>query len=274
MFWQLTIAETEKILKRKILWVQLGILGGLLLIVMAAMRLSPVAAESAPQALWPRALVTALEFGAGPTIGGFIVVILVGAVVAQEYAWRTVQTWLSNGISRTTLLGAKALAFVLPLLAIVLVPLLLGGTLSAIFTMQAQSGIDASQVDFAQLGLGVLRTSYTLLPFAALAFTLAVVGRSAVTAIGGGVALVIGESVSGQILALFGEPGMLVVRLLPSSLSTSVLSANQAIVTTAVAAPSAPHLSDPAWAALGIALYTTVLLAAAGLAFRRQDLAG
>src|SRR5574341_1713770 len=137
---------------------------------------------------WPVGLLTALNFSRGNSLGSLLLIILVGAVVGQEYTWRTLHLWLSHGTPRAALLIAKFAALLVPIALIVLTPVLVGGALTAYFTVALNGALDLASVDFGEVGLRILGTAYTLLPYAALAFLLAVVTRSTVAAIGGSVA--------------------------------------------------------------------------------------
>jgi len=185
------------------------------------------------------------------------------------------QLWLSNGISRPVLLLAKFAIVLLPALLFVLAPFVTGAITTAVFTQILQGSLPFAQVDWWQAALSILRTAYTLLPYAALTFLLAVASRSTVVAVGGGLAYtLLIEGVFVQLLAFIGGTWAKIGQYLPASLSSSLATFNR------VSANSSSGLATQAeglsleTAVIGIALYTLLFVALAVLAFRRQDLSG
>ena len=289
MFWPIFLLEQQKLFKRALLWVELALLALLVLVLHIALyvtvQLRPAGAGANPEMiamvrqslLWPKALINVLGFAAGNGLGGLVVIVLVGAAVAQEYTWRTLHLWLSHGVPRARLLTAKFAALLVPLLLVVLAPLVAGGAVTAYFTYQQTGGLNLAEVNGLHLALSTLRTAYTLLPYAALTFLLAVVSRSTVVAIGGGVAYaLLVESILVQLLALGSKTVARLAQYLPGMLAAGLLQLNRptAEVTVGLNAGSGPQLPGPVWAAVGIALYTLAFFGLAVWAFRRQDLTG
>jgi hypothetical protein len=105
MFWQTASIEQYKIFKRSVLWVELGLLtlaiGAMSVFIYSASRTAGSSvglSQGASTALtrlvtWPGALLNSLNIAAGNNVGGMMIIILVGAVAAQEYRWRTVSLW-------------------------------------------------------------------------------------------------------------------------------------------------------------------------------------
>jgi hypothetical protein len=145
-----------------------------------------------------------------------------------------------------------------PILLFVLTPLVIGGGLTAIFTLQIDKSLPIDQINWWHLMMSVLRTAYTLLPYAAMTFMLAIVTRSTAAAIGVGLAYtLLVEGVAAQIFALLGGIMRDIVVYLPGSLAEGLLKLNLA----------------PVPSAIGIALWTIFFFGIAILVFRRQDLA-
>jgi ABC-type transport system involved in multi-copper enzyme maturation permease subunit len=199
MFWQVVTIEQTKLFKRAILWVELALLAlgviALHLLLYFALRVSgeamadPAVAEQIKQTLvWPAGLENAANFAAGPNLGGLLLIVLVGAAVAQEYSWRTFQLWLSRGVPRPLLITGKFTALLLPIALFVLVPLVAGGVVTAFFSATILGAIPFGEVEWGSLLVGALKTAYSLLPYAGLAFFLAVLSRSTIVAVGGGLA--------------------------------------------------------------------------------------
>ena len=287
MFWNALYIENIKNFKRSLLWIELALFAILVLLIHLVFYLvlqNNLGGEAAlPEAqsqlrqvvTWPGALLNALGLAGGNAIGGLLLVILVGAVTAQEYTWRTLHLWLSRGVPRPVLLAAKFAGLLLPALLIALTPLLVSGVISAMISLRLDGVLPAGQVNFIQLGLSLLRTVYTLLPYAALAFLLAIASRSVVVAVGGGLAFaLLAEGVLIQILALLGGSLAQIATYLPAGLSNGLLSLNQAVLTLEVNGRQAQLSSlEPLPASIGLALWTLLFIGLALWVFRRQDLA-
>ncbi|MAU01939.1 MAG: hypothetical protein CL608_32785 [Anaerolineaceae bacterium] len=285
MFWQMVSVEQKKLTRRKILWIELAVVAAAavfipLVIYMASQSDSSnvVITTDGPvddMFTWPSALNLGIGLASGGGLGGLLIVILIGTLTAQEYGWRTMQLWLSNGISRPVLLLAKFAIVLLPALLFVLAPFVTGALTTAVFTQNLQGSLPFAEVDWWQAALSVLRTAYTLLPYAALTFLLAVASRSTVAAVGGGLAFtLLIEGVLMQLLGLVGGTWAKVGQYLPAGLSNSLAALNR------VSAEAGSSLVTPAGgvgaetAVIGIALYTLLFVGLAVLAFRRQDLTG
>jgi ABC-2 type transport system permease protein len=207
--------------------------------------------------------------------------VLVGAATAQEYTWRTMHLWLSRGLSREALIGAKFLAILIPLVLFVLTPLIVGGGVTAIFTLQIDKSLPLGQIDFWHLVMSVVRTTYTLLPYAALTFMLAIVFRSTAAAIGISLAYtLLIEGVAATVFTLLGGIWRDIVVYLPGSLASVLMKLNSSGVMVGVST-SVSSSEDtvnvtkslaPIPSAIGIALWSLAFLGLALLAFRRQDL--
>jgi ABC-type transport system involved in multi-copper enzyme maturation permease subunit len=283
MLGQLVLAEEKKLWKRTLFWVEVSLLillivlqlvsnygtavspprasSGMVMVDHEAMRARAVAAST-----WPLSFAAILS-NVGP-IAILAVIVLVGALVAQEYNWRALHVWLSRGVPRVTFIAAKVAALVLPLLVIVLIPLIVGGLLTVPFTLSVKGTLDLTQINWTQLLMGSLLTAYALLPYAMIALLLAVAGRSPVVAIGGGVALVvvdIGLCLSGTAVGSY----------VPFGLMRSLQALNAGIASQAAAPVDGLGTAGtlpPAAAVIGVAIWTLVCLVAAAVILWRQDL--
>ncbi|GIK54433.1 MAG: ABC transporter permease subunit [Chloroflexi bacterium] len=283
MFWNMLRIEQQKLLKRTILRVELIIIGvGVLVLNTLFFAISrmdgsnPAAAQLEQTLVWPMGLVQSVGLAAGPSLGGILIVILVGAVVAQEYTWRTLQLWLSRGVPRGTFLAAKFAALLLPALLLVLTPLLLGGLVTAVFSQILLGHIPVDTVEWGRLVATTLATAYSLLPYAGLAFFLAVATRSVIVAVGGGLAyILLLEGIAVQLLTFAGGIWAEIGRYIPAGLAQGMLSIGTT-TTVEVGGQAAPPIQylEPGAAALGIALYSVAFIALSIAIFRRQDLGG
>jgi ABC-type transport system involved in multi-copper enzyme maturation permease subunit len=223
---------------------------------------------------WPQSLFGALLMVA--QLGAPILLALVGALVAQEYGWRTVALWLSHGVPRATVLLARFLCVLGAVLAATAALFLVIAAMSAWFTILIYGALDVSSVNFWEALLGIMRTTYTLTPYIGLVFLGGVLTRSIVGAIGSGVLFVlIVEPVMIEIMGALGGSFLTLRMFLPDMLATSVFQLNTAIATVPfpTGMEDAPELLGAGPAAVLIALYTVVLLGCSIWIFRRQDLA-
>lgn len=287
MFWQLFVIENRKLIKRPMLWIELGALAAVvtLLFSLLYVAIRQSATQQTPEAMaaikaslsWPQGLQQALGMVAGNGLGGLLVIILVGAMTAQEYTWRTLHLMVSRGVPRTTLLSAKFAATLMPALLIVLVALFSGGLVTGLLSLNLNGSLHADQVHWGQLLLAVLRNTYTLLPYAGLAFMLAIATRSVAATIG--IALAYALLIEGILVSLvlqFGGAVSKALVYLPSSLATGLLRLNQASLSMGINTdnsmiPKMPWL-EPVPAAIGIAVWALTFFVVALLIFRRQDL--
>lgn len=261
MFWNMFIAEETKVFKRLILWIALGIMSAFFLIIPVALRFSGEGAGM-PQVTWPNALPEMLRLVAAPNLAGLVVVVIVGTIVSQDYTWRTIHLWLSHGLPRNTFFGAKFASLLIPMLLLIIVPVAVGAATSALLTYQSAGALDSTGLDYMQVALGIPQAVYTLLPYAALTFLLALIGRSPLLPIAVGVAVVMVENISAQFLAMSSSlSGAL--QYLPYGLYAGMNHMSLG--------PNIPVLS-PAQAAVGVAAYTAAILGIALWYFRKQDL--
>ncbi|MBK8900653.1 MAG: ABC transporter permease subunit [Anaerolineaceae bacterium] len=287
MFWQMVSVEQKKLTNRKILWIELAVAAITavfipLMIYLASQSTSSnvVITTDGPveeMVAWPLALRMGIDLLSGSGLGGLLIVILMGTLTAQEYGWRTMQLWLSNGVSRPVLMLAKFTAVLLPALLFVLAAFVAGAVTTGFITQSIRGSLPFAEVDWWQALLSVLRTAYTLLPYAALTFLLAVVSRSTVVAVGGGLAYTM--LIEGALIQLFGFVGGIwsdIGQHLPAGLSNRLALLNRvsaAAETGAISIRPVDGVSVEA-AVIGIALYTILFVGLAVLAFRRQDLGG
>ena len=283
MFWHLLSTENTKIFRRRLLWVVLALIAILVLVIEIVLHaaiengLSGTAmpAEDRLNALqmitWPGALVNVLTLIGGNALGGLFFVILVSAVTSQEYNWRTLHLWLSRGVPRPMLRFAKFAALITPALLIVLTALVAGGVITAFFSFNINNSLYLDQVNFSQLVFSVLRTAYTLLPYGAVTYFLAVISRSTVVAISGGLAYVLLlEDILIQVLGLLGEPLQRMIQYMPSTLANSLLALNQAAI--GAGDSSTAGFGIPLIATLGIAAWILLFLGLSLWIFQRQNL--
>jgi ABC-type transport system involved in multi-copper enzyme maturation permease subunit len=287
-------AETMKIFKRALIWISVGLLTALLILDLASsyhfsrsaitqtegemrvpLEIQEQAREDAAiQSTWPWSLVG--TFGKIYQIGWLVVFVVVGTVVAQEYSWRSLHLWASQGVSRAILLMAKFAALIVVLMLVVIIPLIVNGGLSAFFTHEINGSLDFGSVDYPYLALSLGVGILSLLPYAACAHLLAVAGKSTFVPIGGGVAFFFLENVlaSKQLPLTQYLPCNLVNSLSVVYASIPKVSLEPMLNPDSSVTSSAPpfELMPPGWAIFGLILWTLFLIGMALFIFRRQDL--
>jgi ABC-2 type transport system permease protein len=283
MFWNMFVIEQLKLFKRAILWVELVLIGvgvlalnALFIVITRMDSANPAMGQLEQTLVWPEGLIQSVGLAAGPSLGGILIVILVGAITAQEYTWRTLQLWLSRGVPRRTFLTAKFMALLLPTLLLVVTPLVVGGLITAVFSQILLGHIPFAAVEWGNLAATTLATAYTLLPYAGLAFFLAVATRSTIVAVGGGLAYtLLLEGIVVQLLTFAGGNWAAIGRYVPAGLAQGLLTLdrNATMTIDGQAAPPIQYL-EPGAAAVGIAVYILIFVALSIIIFRRQDLGG
>jgi len=284
MFWKILANENTKILNRRLFWVEIALAAFLVLGILLVLYItiennqngSVLPSEQRLMLLkaitWPDGLVNVVGLSGWNGFGGLFLIILVGAMTAQEYTWRTLHLWLSRGVSRPVLTLAKLTAFLLAAILIVLSALVTGSAVTAIISAKINGSLYLGQLDLPHLFFSVLRTTLTLLPYGSLTFLLAVASRSTVVAISGGLAYtLLIETLIIQVSGLLGERVVHVMQYLPGSLASSLSSLNNATLGTV--GSTQVSLVSPLHAAIGIGVWTLLFLGLSLWIFQRQDLA-
>lgn len=278
MLRQAIAVEHARLLRYKLLWIEIGLLLGLLAVfsvaIYALSRNNPEAADMVrAMLLWPHGLYGGVQLIGSASDAGPLLIILIGAFMGQEYAWRTLHMLLSQGVPRSTLLAAKLVTILTVISLFVGTVLVAGGFVSAALTVALQGGIDLAEANWGKALLYAVAAGYSLLPYGVMTLMLAVVTRSVVApvAIGLSFALLI-EGVAASALFTIGGSAAMLPRFLPGDAAQSILEAVQR-----VGGPSqgpSPELLHPSAAVLTIAIYTVLCAAIALWALRRQDLTG
>jgi ABC-2 type transport system permease protein len=181
------------------------------------------------------------------TVGTILVIILSVSVISTEFSWGTVRTILPRAGSRAGFLTAKYL-----LLAAFVVLVVVLGFVAAI----AGSFIISVVEDFGR-GLGpnpvpetlaaIGRTMYGIIPYAALAFFIAVLTRSTAAGIAIGLVVLLGEGIVMQLIGLLGDRFERLPGLFISQNVAAVMDANSVDGGSDAALPNA-------WRAAGVLL--------------------
>lgn len=268
--------ELQKTLGRRFPWIGVAVLVALMgfFYVLFFLFRGNIPASGTRFLYWPDSLIYGLGYASGyaswTSYGTYLLIVLVGVSTAQEYGWRTLQLWLGHGVPRRTVLAAKLLLSLGLAVGIVFLCLLVVGALSAVFSL-VHGGVAFTRVNPGELLAGAARTVFSMLPYAALAFLLAVTTRSTLVAVGGAIAFAaVLETALLQILPHLGSVLDRIVQFLPAGLASALNAPNAAIAgATAVTTAAQP---TPLQAAVGIAIYAVVFSGLAFLVFERQDL--
>ncbi len=276
--------ERTKLYGRKTLWIELALVAvitvllfGLILLVQSLEEVPKAEREMIASLLTlPDGVKVSLALSSNQMLGGLLMIVLVSMVVAQEYTWQSYTLPVRAGIPRLTIVLSKFLMLLIPALLLAFTALGIGLIMSALVTLTVEGQIDVSQINIVDLLLSTLITAYSLLPYMALTFMIAVLTRSlaaSLSVVAGYVFLV--EGLVPPLLSLFGGTVAQIALLMPGQLANALLSAtgqmnNMQIGTDA--APVALDGVDPAAAVIGIAAYTVIFLAVAALRFQKQDL--
>lgn len=291
MLTQMIRIEHQKLTRRTMFWIDIALMAGAILLVtfflfvIKQMLDSGISEQGgfriegidSPQALamltWPTAFLQILSIAS--SWGSFLIVVLSGAVMAQEYSWRSFQLWLSRGVPRWSVMVAKFAAVAFTALMLIGTAVVLGGVLTGILSLVYLDSLPFAAVAWGKLLLASLAAAYTLLPYAVFAMLLAIVSRSTALTVGGGLAFVtLIEPLGVQLLPLLGDVGQTIASYFPASLSQVVMgSVVGQIPADAVAQMSSGGMATST-AVFLLGMYTLLGVATAVGIFQRQELGG
>lgn len=226
----------------------------------------------------PWSLATLLD--TGQFWGAILVGILAASMVATEDGWGTVRQALVRGQTRSQYLMTKLLGIALVAITSLLAALAAGLCFSAIATALADRPITfdvPGGPSLPEAALMVVRAGYMVLPYALLAFCLAVVGRSTTLGVVGTLLYMFVEVILVAILGELGGPAPEIRAFFMGHNVNALLAANRIGIgdynsLVPRAPPQASELPDPVVAALVLGLYCLIFLAIAFVVFQRRDL--
>ena len=284
MFVSLLKSESTRLTKRTLFWIEIAAVAGMLVVIFSAligvMQTQALPADEVAQiegsVAWPSGILSALSFMSGQSLGGLLMIVLVGVVVAQDYDWQVFSLWLRQGATRPAVLLGKFLILIAAALAFVFTALLVSALLSLAYSATLGGGVVMDGVNWAEMGLSILRTAYTLLPYLSFAFLIAVLTRSVAGTIGIGIAYaLLVESVMRQIMLLFGAPIADLSAYLPGAMAQVIAALNTNLMSVTVngeAAGAGLPFVETNIAIAGIAIYTLIFMGLALWRFTLQDL--
>lgn len=214
--------------------------------------------------------------------GSIIIGVFVASGVATEYNWGTARLAISRGQSRRQWLTAKLLGLalfstILMLLALAfgVVSMLWTSSLAGFpITLDPPGPVHVTALDIV---FSILRSAFGVLPYALLAFTITVIGRS--TALGA-TGIILFVMIEGTLNGLFGALGGIWadIRLFTIGHNVAALLAANRLDDDAYStlafreSPVASELPDPWFAFAVLCLWCVGLLAAAYYVFNKRDL--
>ena len=201
---------------------------------------------------------------------GSLVYAVIGAVILVfDYTDRSIQLWLTHGVSRPVLLSARLVTILLFCLLIVcfVVAVIMG--LGVISRSLFFGTVDASNLNPSALLPTILRMFWSSLPYLALSVLLGILSRSPFFAAGG---TIVYGSVVEQFIPAVSARAPWLTPYLPGSLSQALQSRNSALDLSALplSMDSMPELQ----VVLLIGGMFLVLSIASLAIFSRQDLGG
>jgi ABC-2 type transport system permease protein len=205
------------------------------------------------------------------SVGTVMAVILGATIISSEFGWGTIRTLLPRASGRAPFITAKLIAltsFVLLLAIVGFVVAVVGSTIVTL--LENLGGSLADALDGASLA-AVGRTTYVMLPYAALAFMIAVWTRSTAAGIGIGLAVLFLEGLIVNLISAVGGPLEHLPAALLSQNVASLINANSRGAGTGLSG-TPQNLPDP-WQAAGVlAAYTAVFVALSYWRFSARDI--
>ena len=219
---------------------------------------------------------------AGQFWGSLILGVFISSAVATEYNWGTVRHAIARGQSRPQWLTVKLVTLAIFCTALMLIVLAWGVASMLLTTSIAGFAITLDPPGPAELTaldmiIIIVRAAFCVLPYALLAFTLTVIGRSMALGATGIILFLIIESVIIPLLGALGSPWQDIRNVTIGHNAASLLAANKIddgdYLSLALRdSPNAAELLDP-WVAWGaLCAWCVGLLGLTYWVFTKRDL--
>lgn len=212
------------------------------------------------------------EFGLGlaVTIATILAVILASSSIGAEFGWGTIRSLLPRSTSRIALITAKLITIALYIVVLVAFGFLISLGASALVTAAADlnDNLGDGYASYAIASVG--RAMYTIMPYAALSFMVALWSRSNAAGISVGLAVYLLEDLVLALIGLAGDSVDWLPDVLLSDNVSAILALNEGNDPT-FGGGFNQDLPDP-WQAAGVlGLWTVLFLVVALVIFRRRD---
>ena len=204
-------------------------------------------------------------------ISVLVYAVTASVIAAFDYPDRSIQLWLTRGVTRPLLLFARLLTtllFGLILICFTVTAILCLGVLSRILFFGT---VDMSNLNLAALIPVILRVFWSAIPYLALTVLLAVISRSPLFAAGG---TIVYGSVFEMLAVQAGNKFPTLVRYLPVSLSQVLQTFNTNIDLAAPPLAADVAMLPEAHAILVIGILFIAISTTSLVIFSRQDLGG
>ncbi len=212
--------------------------------------------------------------------GGILAIILTAGLFGSDFNWGTLRVLLTRAPSRGAYLLAKLTALQLALLVAMVITLIVGTLLSLFFSailgLPQQADISA----FLLLPLGMLRSLLVLVPYTLIAAASAIVGRSVIAGVGGGLIFLVFDVSAGSLNTISAVDPMirvLVNLLLQPNINrlivdnSQMFGLDQSVLTGALDL----NLLPSSWQAISvIVVYSVIFGYSAYRTLKRQDIGG
>jgi ABC-2 type transport system permease protein len=212
---------------------------------------------------------TGLGLGLVSTLATILVVIQASSTIGAEYGWGTIRTLLPRANGRLPLAVAKLITIGLFVIMLVASGYLVSLAMSTLVTSAAGLSDDLGDGFVLHSLASVGRVIYTIVPYAALSFMVALWSRSNAAGISVGLAVYLLEDLVLAIIGLAGESVDWLPELLLSDNVSAILALNNVEATGFGGNPTGGP--DPWQAAGALALWTALFLAIALVVFHRRD---
>jgi ABC-type transport system involved in multi-copper enzyme maturation permease subunit len=168
-----------------------------------------IAAQKMREAvIFPNVIFTIIGVAAG--LGKLLMVVFGASQAGNEFSWGTARHLISRTRDRLGFVSGKLVVIVGLIVFLLSAGLVIGAISGTGITPAVRDGIDWGFISpelIYQIPLAILIATLSVLPYALLGFTIALITRSTATGLSIGlVTLLIGEPVLAQILASFPEP--------------------------------------------------------------------
>jgi ABC-2 type transport system permease protein len=212
------------------------------------------------------------------TFGTIFAMILAAGAVGSEYSWGTVRLMATAASGRIRLFASKLLVVGGLIVVGTLLAVVVGLIYSSIITVtnggSSFSFITAGFVRDQAESLG--RTLFVMAPYVALAFAMAVIGRSTLAGVGMGLGVAFIEPLISGLMRLGGSPWKDIPNYLINANTDVVLLQNK-VPDVIRFGPTAEdlarnHVNGVPEAMLILALYSAVFIALAFFVYRRRDI--
>ncbi len=218
--------------------------------------------------------------GQANSTGGICAIILAAGFLGGDYSWGTLRVLLTRAPRRGLYLLAKLITMLLGLLAAIAIALLIGSLIGLACAAGLGLPSQLSPRDLLVLPFGVLRSVYIILPYVMLTMASAILGRSVLAGVGGGLSF-LALDVSAGSLNTIGEVDplvrLLVNLLLQPNINTLVVLNSQLFgldQSVLVSGLDLSQLPSPLQASLVIGAYCALFFWGAYRMLLRRDVAG